>query len=64
MDRDQLQHVAAALEEGYGECPHGRTALMNWIEQEVSVLKSRGVPGGEAATQALGLAYWEWLGES
>lgn len=64
MDREQLQRIAAALEEGYGDCPHGRIALMTWIEKEISRLKSTGVPGGDAATQALGLAYWDWLSES
>ena len=36
MNSDQLQGIAAALEEGYGECPQGRAALMRWIEEEVS----------------------------
>ncbi|WP_282363272.1 hypothetical protein [Pseudomonas sp. PS01297] len=63
MNSDQLQCIAATLEEGYGDCPHGRAALMSWIEEEVSKLKARGVPGGEAATIELGLAYWAWLGE-
>ena len=63
MNNEQLQGIAAALEEGYGECPQGRAALMRWIEEEVSRLKARGVPGGEAATMELGLSYWAWLGE-
>jgi len=63
MNSDQLQRIAAALEEVYGDCPHGRAALMRWIEEEITRLKARGVPGGEAATMELGLAYWAWLGE-
>lgn len=63
MDRYQLQSIAAALEEGYGDCPHGRAALMLWIEDEIAALKARGVPGGEAATMEIGLSYWAWLGE-
>ncbi|SMG66029.1 hypothetical protein BMETH_467_0 [methanotrophic bacterial endosymbiont of Bathymodiolus sp.] len=51
------------MEEGYGECPQGRAVLMRWIEEEISRLKARGVPGGEAATMGLGLSYWAWLGE-
>ncbi len=63
MDSDQLQSIAAALEEGYGDCPHGRAALMRWIEKKISRLKARGVPGSEAATMELGLSYWAWLGD-
>lgn len=50
ISRDQLQSIAAALEEGYGDCPLGRTALINWIEDEISRFNALGVPGGEAAT--------------
>ncbi|RMS28110.1 hypothetical protein ALP70_03351, partial [Pseudomonas savastanoi] len=63
MNRDQLQSIAAALEDGYGDCPHGRAALLRWIEEEISRLKALGVPGGEAATMELGLSYLAWLGE-
>jgi hypothetical protein len=34
---------------GYGDCPHGRAALMTWIEQKISRLKNAGVPGDDAA---------------
>lgn len=63
MKSDQLQSIAAVLEDEYGDCPHGRAALMRWIEEEISRLKSRGVPGAEAATIELGLSYWAWLGD-
>lgn len=64
MNSDQLQGIAAALEEGYGEYPQGRAALMYWIEEEISKLKAQGVPSGEAATMELGLAYWPSLGQN
>lgn len=41
MNSDQLQSIAAALEDGYGSCPHGRAATMElglsygaWLGEE------------------------------
>ena len=60
---DWRQKVAHALEEDFGPCPFGRTALLKWIGNEVGSLKARGVPRGEAATTELWLSYEQWLGD-
>jgi hypothetical protein len=60
---DWRQKVAHALEEDFGPCPFGRTALLKWIGNEVGSLKARGVPRGEAATTELWLSYEQWIGD-
>lgn len=63
MNRDEFERIARMLEEELGYCPHGRAALMQWIEEKVAELKGRGVPDGEAATMTLMTDYWGWIGE-
>lgn len=60
-----LKHKAAtALEDGWGECPRGRAALLQWLDDQLPRHTAAGIKTGAAAAHALSMDYLAWIGDS